>query len=99
MPNHLDRIFKLFQEVLVKLKVELENGVRLAWPTPIFNKKYENTEELNRSLVEIIHEKEKIDVGNFSTFTYALEINRDRALSRSCTKNKRKKKCLYIKHN
>ena len=64
MPNHLDRIFKLFQELLVKLKVELENGVRLAWPTPIFNKKYENTEELNRRLVEIIHEKEKIDVGN-----------------------------------
>jgi len=48
----------------MKIKVDLENGVRLAWPTPIFDKKFEDTEDLNRRLVEIIHEKEKKDVGN-----------------------------------
>jgi hypothetical protein len=48
----------------MKIKVDLENGVRLAWPTPIFDKKFEDTEDLNRRLVEIIYEKEKKDVGN-----------------------------------
>ena len=53
----------------MKLKIELENGVRLAWPTPIFDRKFDNTEELNRRLVEIIHEKEKIDTGNAKSVT------------------------------
>ncbi len=48
----------------MKLKVELENGVKLAWPTPIFSKLYPSTERLNRRLLEIVHEKERQDTGN-----------------------------------
>ena len=47
----------------MKLKVELENGVRLLWPTPLFNKKFDETEAINKGLVRIIHEKERQDIG------------------------------------
>ncbi len=47
----------------MKVEIELDNGVGLHWPTPIFNRKFENTDDMNRRLVDIIHEKEKTDVG------------------------------------
>jgi len=50
-------------ENTMKLKVELENGVRLLWPTPLFNKKFDETEAINKGLVRIIHEKERQDIG------------------------------------
>jgi hypothetical protein len=43
----------------VNLKIELENGIRLAWPTPLFSRKFDDTEDMNHRLIEIIHEKEK----------------------------------------
>ena len=45
------------------INVTLENDVRLAWPTPIFDRKWPETDELNAGLRRIILEKEKIDAG------------------------------------
>ncbi len=53
----------------MKIKVELENGVRLAWPTPIFSKLFPDTGGLNSRLLEIIYEKEKQDTGNAKSVT------------------------------
>ena len=47
----------------MKIKIELDNGVSLHWPTPLFSRKFENTEAMNKRLVEIIHEKEHEDNG------------------------------------
>jgi uncharacterized protein (TIGR02466 family) len=43
----------------MKIKIDLDNGISLHWPTPIFSRKFENTEDMNKRLVEIIHEKER----------------------------------------
>jgi len=53
----------------VNLKIELENGIRLAWPTPLFSRKFDDTEDMNHRLIEIIHEKEKKDSGNAKSVT------------------------------
>ena len=47
----------------MKIKVELENGIRLLWPTPIFDKYFEGTEAMNARLLDIIHEKERESEG------------------------------------
>ena len=47
----------------MKVKIELDNGVSLQWPTPIFSRKFDDTEEMNRRLVDIIHQKESEDTG------------------------------------
>ena len=47
----------------MKVKIELENDVRLVWPTPIFNRVYPDTDEMNARLLKIIRQKEKDDQG------------------------------------
>ena len=47
----------------MKIKIELENDIRLVWPTPIFNRIYPDTDEMNTRLLEIIRQKEKEDKG------------------------------------
>ena len=45
----------------MSINVTLENDVRLAWPTPLFDRKWPDTDELNARLRAIILEKEKED--------------------------------------
>ncbi len=47
----------------MKVKIELDNGVSLQWPTPIFSRKFDDTEDMNRRLVDIIRQKESEDAG------------------------------------
>ena len=47
----------------MKIKIELDNDVRLVWPTPIFNRAYPNTSDMNTRLLEIVHQKEQEDKG------------------------------------
>ena len=47
----------------MKVNIELSNGVGLHWPTPIFSRKFDDTEEMNRRLADIIRQKENEDVG------------------------------------
>jgi len=47
----------------MKINIQLDNDVQLAWPTPIFNRLYTDTEDMNGRLSEIIHEKEAVDKG------------------------------------
>ncbi|SVB76730.1 uncharacterized protein METZ01_LOCUS229584, partial [marine metagenome] len=47
----------------MKIKIELDNDVRLVWPTPIFNRLYPNTNDMNARLLEIVHQKEQEDKG------------------------------------
>ena len=47
----------------MKIKIELDNDVRLVWPTPIFNRLYPNTSDMNARLLEIVHQKEREDKG------------------------------------
>ncbi len=45
------------------LDATLENGVQLHWATPIFTRKFDDTEELNARLARIILEREQQDPG------------------------------------
>ena len=47
----------------MKIKIDLDNDVRLVWPTPIFNRLYPNTSDMNARLLEIVHQKEQEDKG------------------------------------
>ena len=39
----------------MKIKIELDNDVRLVWPTPIFSRLYPDTSDMNARLLEIVH--------------------------------------------
>ena len=47
----------------MKINVELENGVKLLFPTPIFHRVWSETDEINRRLREIVLEKEREEGG------------------------------------
>ncbi len=47
----------------MSLNRDLENGVKLLWPTPVFSRKFDNTEAVNARLREIILEREQQDKG------------------------------------
>jgi len=47
----------------MKIKVELDGGIRLLWPTPVLQKVYPGAEDLNPRLGAIIREHQKKDSG------------------------------------
>jgi uncharacterized protein (TIGR02466 family) len=47
----------------MKIKIELENDVRLVWPTPIFNRVFPDTDKMNARLLKIVRQKEREDKG------------------------------------
>ena len=70
----------------MKIKIELDNDVRLVWPTPIFNRAYPNTSDMNTRLLEIVHQKEQEDKGTTQKHCEWMALHRRRphlALSRS----------------
>jgi uncharacterized protein (TIGR02466 family) len=47
----------------MRIKVELDGGVRLLWSTPVLQRRFEGAADLNAALIDIIHQRETDDVG------------------------------------
>jgi uncharacterized protein (TIGR02466 family) len=47
----------------MRIKVELDGGIRLLWPTPVLQRVHPDADRLNPRLREIIRKREKTDVG------------------------------------
>lgn len=47
----------------MKIKINLENDIRLMWPTPVFSRVWPGTEDYNARLKRIILKREKKDPG------------------------------------
>jgi uncharacterized protein (TIGR02466 family) len=47
----------------MRIKVELDGGIRLLWPTPVLQHRFEGADALNPVLADIIHKRESYDGG------------------------------------
>jgi uncharacterized protein (TIGR02466 family) len=47
----------------MRIKVELDGGIRLLWPTPVLQHLFEGADALNPVLADIIHQRESDDGG------------------------------------
>jgi len=47
----------------MRIKVDLDGGVRLMWPTPVLQRVFPGGEALNPRLLDIIHQREALDSG------------------------------------